>query len=313
MQRTQVGNVRVTTFGLPEPEFKLEEADANALKRYGFPVGHNEQEQALIDRVVARLAGRAYFVEPEFEALPPHRPPPPKRKGPSGIHQSDQSDIWAGCVLEAPTPQVSYSWIAAEFTVPNVASVQEGGSGMCSHWIGIDGYTEDAAGQQLCQCGVECDTAAKGVSNPYLWVEWFPGELIRITGKKVIVSPGDLLSVVLCTSGRGATSATATFANLTTGAVILPINFSAPQGVALSGESAEWITERPLAGVIPPLAHFGSVVFYGAKAGTTQPAVNEAATHGLIQMTRINDSQTILCDAECPVDGVLINTWKASQ
>jgi hypothetical protein len=100
---------------------------------------------------------------------------------------------------------------------------------------------------------------------------------------------------------------------MTTGVVLNPINFSAPPGVALAGESAEWISERPLAGVTQPLAQFGSVVFYGAKAGTTQHDVNEAAADGLLVMNRPGDTSTILCDAESPVDGVLINTWRAHE
>jgi hypothetical protein len=309
-QRRMVGNVTLT-FDLPKPDFTVGKADAETLKRYG-PVGRNEKEQALVDRVISRLAGRAQFIEPEFEALPPRKPPRPKRKQSkkAKVEEADQSDIWAGCVLEAASPQVLYTWISAELTVPNVASVAEGDYGMSSHWIGIDGYTEDTAGQQLCQCGVECDPSAKGVTQPYFWVEWVPGDLIVV--RNFVISPGDLLNIALCTTGPGATTATASLANLTTGAATI-FTFSAPPGVALGGESAEWISERPFVGEIPPLAQFGSVIFYNAKAGTTQQDFNEAASYGLLQMTRIGDSTTVLCEAECPVDGVLINTWRAHQ
>lgn len=309
-QRRLVGNVELA-FHLPKPDLKMEKADAKTLKRYG-PVGRNDKEQALVDRVISKLAGRAQFIEPAFEAHPPRKPPRPKRKQPNKaeIEQADVSDQWAGCVLEAPSPRTTYSWIAAEFTVPNVASIAEGDYGMSSHWIGIDGYTDDAAGQQLCQCGVECNPSAKGVTQPYFWVEWFPGDLIVVSN--FLISPGDLLNIVLCTTGPGATTATANLANLTTGTVT-GFTFSAPSGFALAGESAEWITERPLAGVTAPLAQFGSVIFYNAKAGTTQQDINEPASYGLVQMTRIGDNSTVICEAESPVDGVLINTWLGHQ
>ena len=200
-------------------DFRPGDADEATLARYGFPVGKSEQEQALITKVLARLGEGARFLPPQFHVLPPRKRRRTPRKSPKepGVKESERSEYWAGVVPYHPIGDY-FRWVTTEFTVPNVAGTAAGTAGYSSHWVGIDGYTEDDAGKQLCQCGVECDSTQKGVSIPYLWVEWVPGPLIVVSHPDFKLSPGDLLGVTLCTTGRGATTATAAFVNLTTGA-----------------------------------------------------------------------------------------------
>lgn len=250
----------------PPAAFDMESATDSELKRFGLPIGRTETEKALIARTLKRLRGRLRFVKPRLRILPPRTKVVPalSRGRTGGVEQSELSQNWAGVAMYASL-QDPVRWVTTEFTVPNVAGTAPGTAGRSSHWIGIDGYSEDAAGRQLCQCGVDCDnTPGSEVSRPYLWVEWVPGPMAVVYHEDFKLSPGDLLGVTLCTSGQGATSATANFVNLTTGVVLTPVQFSAPPGVSLSGETVEWISERPFdvdSQSTFPLGNFGNVVF----------------------------------------------------
>ena len=75
------------------------------------------------------------------------------------------------------------------------------------------------------------------------------------------ISPGDMVTMVICTTGAGATTASVSFSNRTTGAST-SFNFSAPSGTQLVGNCAEWIVEAPtVGGAQSAIADYGEVFF----------------------------------------------------
>jgi Peptidase A4 family len=152
--------------------------------------------------------------------------------------------------------------------IPNVNAPTENQEYYSAIWIGIDG---DGFPQSpdVCQVGVDCDVSRSGRSisrSFYPWWEWYQesadtGE-IQITN--VPVGPGDTVSVVICTTGAGATQATGFFLNQTSGAGTSFVMEAQP-GVSLVGNTAEWVVERPTVnGQRSMLADYGEYFFRGA-------------------------------------------------
>ena len=317
MSATSSDEAKIKLFDIPGPEFDIESASLTDLSKHGLPIGKNSRERALITRALSKMRGRLRFAKPEFEILPPRGRllQRTKRKSP-GIEESELAFNWAGVVNYAQYDD-PVRWVTTEFTVPNVAGTAPGTAGNSAHWVGIDGATEDLAGQQLCQCGVECDnTPGKEQCTPYVWIEWVPGPMIRLYSKTFLLSPGDLLGVTLCTAGRGATTATAYFYNVTTGVALTPVQIQAPPGVSLSGETVEWISERPkdlVSGEFFQLGNFGSVVFCECNAGTASGAALPAAESGVYEMSRSADDNTLLCECTVPTLGMVRTIWMLSE
>jgi hypothetical protein len=119
----------------------------------------------------------------------------------------------------------------------------------------------------VCQIGFECEVYRSGssvVRNVYPWWEWFPESEVAITNFSA--SPGDMVTALLCTSGGGATDASAYFTNRTTGATT-SLSFSAPAGTSLVGNSAEWVVEAPtVGGQQSAVADYGEVFFSECQA-----------------------------------------------
>ena len=93
---------------------------------------------------------------------PPKRPP----TGPG-----------ASCSLPPAEP---FSWIEADWVIPDVDAPTENQWYYCASWIGIDGD----GSRDVCQIGIECEVYRSGNSitrNIYPWWEWFPESEVAIT------------------------------------------------------------------------------------------------------------------------------------
>jgi hypothetical protein len=156
-----------------------------------------------------------------------------------------------------------FSWVQGDWVIPDVDAPTENQWYYCASWIGIDGDNSS----DVCQIGFECEVYRSGNSVTryvYPWFEWFPAGEVAITNFPV--SPGDMVTTLLCTSGAGATSATAYFTNRTTG-VTTSLSFSAPSGTSLTGNAAEWIVEAPtVGGGQSAVADYGEVFFSVCEA-----------------------------------------------
>jgi len=166
--------------------------------------------------------------------------------------------------------------------VPDVDAQTQNQWYYCASWIGIDG---DGSGD-VCQIGVECEVFRGGTStsrNIYPWWEWFPLPEMQITNFPV--APGDMLTMLLCTTGADATSASAFLTNRTTGAST-SFSFNAPNGTKLVGNCAEWIVEAPtVGGTQSAIADYGEVFFSVCEASLTNNTTVNGGTGDNINLT----------------------------
>lgn len=170
---------------------------------------------------------------------------------------------WAGYVDRgSSTNPVTYSTVAGSWREPPV-DCSQGGTSASGFWIGLGG----AAGiTNLEQIGTAsgCD---QGQSIHYAWYEMYPAPPQPVPG--VVVKPSDSLHAEVTYKGQGvfllAISDSTQGWNFTT---------EQPGPVAETERgTAEWIAEDPtifLAGgssmLNPPLANFGTVLFYDCLA-----------------------------------------------
>jgi hypothetical protein len=181
--------------------------------------------------------------------------------------------------------------------VPN-AYPKSGEVFLNSYWIGLDGFSGPGANEVL-QAGVDCSLLGS-TTTFYAWHQWAPSAKVGITN--LAVSAGDLVMVsITATHGAGATTATVSFANITSG-VATSFAVSAPPAMQLAGNSAEWIVEAPNGA--NQLADYGQVFFddciacagnnTGAGGGTGQKLdILHGAT--VVSEATLVTSQVIQC------------------
>jgi hypothetical protein len=217
---------KLITFEPPPPGFDLLKASEAELLRHGFPPRPNDPRVLTrYQRIFRRINGKLKYVEPivqsglvsrSFERLiDPLKP---------GLSPTTHvSNNWSGGIV-FPPPNQSFKCLQAEWVVPNVSPPTQNFGYECAIWIGIDGFPSG----ELCQTGIRCRVYTQGTSiirEIQPWYEWYPSGQVFFTG--VQVSGGDLVTMLLRTSGPGATTATGYIANLTTGATT-SYGFTAP-------------------------------------------------------------------------------------
>jgi hypothetical protein len=261
----------IRTFEPPPHGFDPFTASPAELARHGFPpLPTDPHHLARYRRLMNELKGRFRYVPPTFRELE--------------IKADVQtSNTWSGGVVYAPTG-TSFQWIQGDWAVPGVAAEDQNEWEYMSSWIGID----DA---NPCQVGVTCEIYQSGsnitTNPPFAWYEWVPAKGQAITS--LSVSPGDMVTAVLCTQqGAGSTSATVFFINRTTGAATSFVLY-APNNVALVGNSAEWIVERPTLnaqdGTIAKLPFYGGLLFSNCEAVLTDGTTVNGGSGNSIIMT----------------------------
>jgi Peptidase A4 family len=254
---------KIRAFPRPPSSFDPLTAAAAELEYYGFPPRRAERcAVKLYRRVWGRIKDRYQYIEP---TLSTDRSTPPLPRTPTF---SPNNVNWSGGVVVAPAGQ-SFCGIQAEWVVPDVYPPLQTQGYWIGSWIGLDGYIGAGANIVL-QAGVGQDVYYQNGSihrDIFPWYEWYPDNMVKIGG--VPVSPGDLVVVIISTAmppGQSSTNATVYFANTTNGAS-MSVPVSAPSGVQLVGNSAEWIVEQPLP--IPggdTLPDYGEVFFADCEA-----------------------------------------------
>ena len=209
---------------------------------------------------------------------------PEKRHGPrsrAAQAGSESSTNWSGAVVFAPSGD-SFKWVEGDWVVPNVDAPTQNQWYYSASWIGIDGD----GSPDVCQAGVECEAYRSGTTisrNIYPWFEWFPLPETQITN--LAVSPGDMVTMLICTAGAGSTSASVFFSNRTTGAST-SFTFDAPSGTELVGNCAEWIVEAPtVGGSQNALADYGEVFFSVCEAVSAKSVTVNGGSGDNINMT----------------------------
>lgn len=280
-QITLEGGLKIRTF---EPPRGLDPLTASLadLDRHGFPARPDDAHHlARYRRVFRQLKGKLHYVAPTFRLNAEKRHGPRQRLPEAG---TETSGNWSGGVVYAPQGQ-SFRWIQGDWVVPDVDAPTENQWYYCANWIGIDGDGSN----DVCQAGVECEVYRSGNSisrNIYPWWEWYPAGEVQITN--LAINPGDMVTMLICTTGANATTASAYFSNRTTGAST-SFSFNAPGGTKLVGNCAEWIVEAPtVGGSQSAIADYGEVFFSVCEAFLTNGSTVNGGTGNNINMSANN-------------------------
>ena len=288
---TLPGDLKVITYEPPRG-FDPLTADAADLKRYGLPPRPDDPHHlARYEHVAKRLQGKLNYIQPTFQRNDGKAHGPRKRL--TGA-PTETSTNWSGGVVFAPSGQ-SFNWVEGDWVIPDVDAPTENQWYYCANWIGIDGDGSN----DVCQAGVECDVYRSGTTvtrNIYPWWEWFaqgccPGTCCEHQITNLAVNPGDMVTVLICTSGVGATGALVIIVNRTTGDSTW-FTISAPTGTSLAGNSAEWIVEAPtVGGAQSSMADYGEVFFSVCEAFLGSGATVNGGTGDNINMINSSGSE----------------------
>jgi hypothetical protein len=275
----------------PPAGFDPRTATSTELVRAGFPRRPDDpQHLAHWNRILEELNGKLNYTTPAFG--PARRRPEPRlqRAFPAGTPSAILSDHWSGALVVPPDGQ-SFYWLKADWTVPTITAPDPTQSYTVVTWIGIDGEDTDS---ELCQIGIEQAIVVDGDSvttQCYAWYGWWTEATPYIIPiSNFGVSPGDNVTLVLCTAGASSTKATAWYANTTTRQVT-SLTFTAPQGTTLLGHCAEWVVERPwLNNEYALLPDYNRVIFSECTAGTGDSTTVNGGSGTMIDMTDGNNT-----------------------
>jgi len=255
----------VRTYQLPPADFDLDSASDRERAIYGIPrcsVAFSD----LAKRWEAK-ARQFRIVEPVF------RPRELRRKRLPGFRPGrspETSTIWSGGIV-FPSSIDRVKWIEGSWTAPNDSPPGGAKKGIwytASSWIGIDG--DDGSGDLL-QAGCDADVKISGAVHQHQfnpWWEWYPAGSFWITS--IPVSSGDELTCLICVHPGSTTAASIFFGNVTTGIGCF-FSATAPPGIALLGNCAEWIVEAlNTCDNTPELAKYTAVKFTECRAGTVR-------------------------------------------
>jgi len=266
----------------PAPEgFDPLNASPRALRLHGYPARPDATvHPELHDRWVEVMSQRWRMIEPKFAVMTD------KANGSRQEYGLPAGNGWGGAIAFTAKGD-AVSWVSGQWTVPHIVPPKPG-SCIVASWIGIDGANDDPHGNDSYDI-LQAGTTQLGVTSPigffylsYLWFEWYPAPPIEITNLRV--SPGDTMYGVICVYSP--TEAGIHLLNRTTG---LGTSFvkTAPKGVQLVGNCAEWVIEDPI-GANMNLGRFGDTYFDECVAGTQDGRLLTGGTGSLLPMYDIN-------------------------
>lgn len=254
----------VRTYPAPPPSFDFDKASDRERAICGIP-----RPSVAFSDLAKRWEAKARefrIVEPIFE------PRTLRRKRLPGFRPGygpETSTIWSGGIV-FPSNADRIKWVEGTWTMPidspSIGS-RNGTSHTASTWIGIDG--DDGSGDVL-QAGCDADVMMllDGATRPQFhpWWEWYPAGSFWIT--TIIASPGDELTCLICVHPGSTTAASIFLGNVTT-KVGCFFAATAPPGIRLLGNCAEWIVEAlETHDNLPELAKNKTVKFTECRAGT---------------------------------------------
>jgi len=194
---------------------------------------------------------------------------------------TEVSRNWAGVVLHPPENE-AFDAMTGQFTLPLVSTLDTpgrvNGSYVVSLWIGIGGSPKGV----IFQSGIDARITRLGdqVSVEYVpWLEWFPLETGYISDELFSASAGDVIEVVITTSGTS--QGFLTLLNLSTRKtyyVDLNEPVTSPNGpLLITGNSVEWIVEN----LESRLAVFETLTFTKCVASTAQDTLTLDSAHNM--------------------------------
>jgi Peptidase A4 family len=253
---------------------------------------------ATIDPVTASPAARAqYAIPPAPDAKAAPKAYAQWRKAMSGPRVAGKGILTHTTIKNGPvqragsaTPNLnsgvygisSYNWSgSADYLITNLANIEAiytyfvvpqahqrygyctGGWDYSSIWPGIDGFYASA---DVLQGGVEVDSLCfnGNMSQSFYsaWVEWYPNYETRVSYPEV--HPGDEVFVQVWNTS--ATNGYVYIYNVSTNAAG-QYQLTAPAGTMLSGNTVEWVVERPsVGGSLATLTNYTDVPLYSGFA-----------------------------------------------
>lgn len=284
----------VFTISSPPAEFDPLTASDDALTAYGFPPHPDkslEVAYAAWERTISASKERIVPVLRHtglFNSLPVNLSGSTQGNG-NGIFQTlvNWSAVMPTTDATAYGENNSFWWVSGNFTVPPVtAKTCDPNGDYESTWIGLDGYNTPASGggyngsKDIWQAGTISEVSCISGNYDYEYYavyEWLPNDAVQITNLPVYA--GDSLSVEVWVTS--ATEGWVWMTDQTTGQYAV-IDYPAPAGIHLVGNSAEWVVERPsVGGSLSTLANYGSDYFStGGLAETFDKTVYYPGTIG---------------------------------
>ena len=262
------------SFAGPPPGFDAVTASPQLRQAYGLPPAPDVARNPGAYRAWARAMRRARTrIEPNLVPSNVVRglmAGPRVKQGVTNTYFSSQN--WSGSVVTNASTlwnSLSFMEVGSYISVPVAAQP----FGTCTGnwlystaWVGIDGGSGTAYGQDVLQAGIDADAYCSGANNftHYdAFYEWAPS--VGVTIQNLAVSPGQEMYVVVW-----ATSPTTGYAyveNLDTGQSA-GLGIAPPAGTRLVGNSAEFIMERPMVGTtLANLARYTTEFLTEAFAG----------------------------------------------
>ncbi|HEX3437638.1 MAG TPA: G1 family glutamic endopeptidase [Pseudacidobacterium sp.] len=258
-----------TTIAAPPTGFDPLTASDQDLEYYGYPPRPNEAEAPKAFATWSKaMAASKKRIMPKLEMTNNFAGPPKMKAGavpPGGSAATSYN--WSGYVNTNGVTSYgnsSYYFIFADYVVPVARQAYGACTGSWDYvvtWVGIDGW---GSGDVL-QAGNEADAYCSGGSTSTYysaWYEWYPYGWTRIPS--LPIAPGDDLFVEVWSTSS--TAGHAYLVNYNTDQYVT-INFSAPSGTHLVGNSAEWVVERPgVGGGLATLSNYISDYFSDSYA-----------------------------------------------
>ena len=290
--------LKVKTFEAAPDDFDPSSASKTTLMRHGIaPKPDKEKEPKLFaawDKVYSK---KLKHIVPEFveNKTKRHRPTQHPKILKNGTSTSTN---WSGMAV-FPAAGDKIKWLIGNWIVPDPnqpSSLPTGQWYYSSAWIGIDGW----GSSDVCQAGTDADVLVQnGITHKQVsaWWEWFPDYSVTINNFPV--SSGDYMTCLICSTG--ANTATIYLTNVSTG-IHTSFQITAPSGVTLKGNCAEWIVEAPTVnGGQSALANYGATFFDECYAWTQNNVKIEAGSGTPINMVNSTNqviSQTAVEGAE---------------
>jgi hypothetical protein len=280
----------------PPPSFDPLTASDAALAHYGFPPRPDETTApaayASWKKVMTLHVRR---ITPVFQATTIANRPAMLSSTPKGGGKGatgSSSGNWSGyAIVNSNNPfMATNTTIYGSFVIP----VAQQAFGTCtntldysSQWVGIDGY----GSPDVFQAGVEADAKCSG-SYYSAWYEWYPNNESRIGN--FAVTAGDLIYLYIWNTSltQGNYYIVNVTANTSTSA-----QFTAPSGTQLTGNSAEWVVERPgVGGGLATLTNYTTIPWYdsqvtvpNSKGGTTEYSPGKGGAGSTVYSITMHD------------------------
>ncbi|KAI0878578.1 putative aspergillopepsin [Hypoxylon argillaceum] len=200
---------------------------------------------------------------------------------------------WAGAVI----PQSVFAFIRSNWVVPSPSAGQgDHDAWYSSAYIGLDGYQES---KDVLAGGTGHDYYKPDTIKTYAWYEWYPAYPVKLIN--FTVRPGNRVWCSLETDGQEAIFSI----NNSSLRIRASFRFSAPAGIQLLGDSAEWVVEGE-----DPEANFHLVEFDDCWAVKT-----DRSWHNLSEATKLTSTcdDGTTCTAEIQNSTTLTVTYNGKS